>query len=170
MIGTATTASAAEFTKIEVAYNPYFGSLLIEIREQNIKPGTRVRIVISAAERFKYQCQSATDQKYFIHDHLVIDFEEHANDQGRYRAVFDVGRSGRVGSGWTAARATTTPTSFRSAMTPSRCSTSTGRSASPGPTGSAARSSHDREWPRNTESSPRTMGASAGRYPLRDAP
>jgi hypothetical protein len=91
VMGMATTARAAEFTKIDVAYNPYFGSLLIEVREQNIKPGTRVRIVISAAERFKYQCRNATDQKYFIHDHLVIDFEEHANDNGRYRAVFDVG-------------------------------------------------------------------------------
>jgi hypothetical protein len=91
VIGTATTARAAEFTRIDVAYQPDFGSLLIEVREQNIKPGARVRIVVSAAERFKYQCQSATDQKYFIHDHLVIDFEEHSNDQGRYRAVFDVG-------------------------------------------------------------------------------
>jgi hypothetical protein len=88
---TATSASAAEFTKIEATHNSGFGSLLVGVREQNIKPGARVRIVISAAERFKFQCTVATDQKYFIRDHLAIDFLEHANAQGRYRATFDVG-------------------------------------------------------------------------------
>lgn len=95
VLGTATTANAtARFTKIEASQNSYFGSLIVGVTERGMQPGTRVRIVISAAERFKYQCWGsggATDEKYFIHDHLVIDFIENANDRGAYRAVFNVG-------------------------------------------------------------------------------
>lgn len=67
------------------------------VTEQGLLPGTKVRIVISAAERFKFQCwdpdsgESIDEEKYFIHDHLAIDLVEHANDQGQYRATFDVG-------------------------------------------------------------------------------
>jgi hypothetical protein len=71
--------------------------LLVGVTERGIQPGTKVRIVISAAELFKFQCWDPdlgepTDQeKFSISDHLVIDFIEYANDRGAYRAVFDVG-------------------------------------------------------------------------------
>jgi hypothetical protein len=96
VLGIATTASAApRFTRIEASHNSSFGSLLVGVTEEGLLPGTRVRIVISAAERFKYQCWYSggpiDEEKYFIHDHLAIDFLEEANDQGQYRATFDVG-------------------------------------------------------------------------------
>lgn len=98
VLGTAAMARAdPRFTRLEASHNRYFGSLLLGITEKGLKPGTKVRIVVSAAEQFKWQCwdpdlgEPTAEAKYSTSDHLVIDFLEHANDRGQYRADFDVG-------------------------------------------------------------------------------
>ena len=99
VLGVAGQASAAtpRFTRITAEHNRYFGSLLVGVTERGIQPGTKVRIVISAAELLKFQCwdpdlgEPTDEEKFSITDHLVIDFIEYANARGAYRAVFDVG-------------------------------------------------------------------------------
>ena len=99
VFGTVAMARAdPRFTRLEASHNRYFGgSLLLGVTEAGLKPGTRVRLVVSAAEQFKWHCWDAelgeptAEAKYSTSDHLVIDFLEHANDRGQYRAEFDVG-------------------------------------------------------------------------------
>jgi hypothetical protein len=98
VLGIAGQASAApRFTRLEASHNHAFGSLILGLTEKGLLPRTRVRIVISAAERFKWECWDPVtggptdEEKYFTSDHLVIDLLEESNDQGQYRSTFDVG-------------------------------------------------------------------------------
>ncbi len=98
VIGVAGQASAApRFTRFTAEYDSNFGSLILGVTEKGLLPRTRVRIVFSAAEQFKWQCWDPdlgepTDQaKYSTSDHLAIGFLEESNDRGQYRAVFHVG-------------------------------------------------------------------------------
>ena len=104
VLGTAAMARAdPRFTRLEASHNRYFGSLLLGITEKGLRPGTKVRLVVSAAEQFKWQCwdpdlgESTAEAKYSTADHLVIEFLEHANDRGQYRADFDVGPTFSLG-------------------------------------------------------------------------
>jgi hypothetical protein len=97
VLGVAGTASAApRFTRLEASHGT-FGSLILGVTEKGLLPHTRVRIVISAAEQFKWQCWdpdagAPTDEaKYSTFDHLAIDLLEESNDHGQYRSTFNVG-------------------------------------------------------------------------------